>query len=131
VWLGVLSLSLSLSLKTSRKGRFLMGRGGGGEAPRGCLFRVGDIISGLYIPWPEVVVPKNVPLVNAEGVQKNRAESMDAESAIEEPVEEDVGAVVSPVHPPFRSPQIWHPLYSREANRAPDSIKFPKMRCIP
>jgi len=81
-----------------------MGRGG--EAPRGCLFRVGDIISGLYIPWPEVVVPKNVPLVNAEGVPRNRVEPVGAESAIEEPVEEDVGAVVSPVYPPIRSSQI-------------------------
>ena len=40
MWLGVLSLSLSLSLKTSRKGRFLMGRGGG-RSPPGVSFSCG------------------------------------------------------------------------------------------
>ena len=102
-------------------------RGGGGG---GALFRAGDIISGLYIPWPEVVVPENVPLVDAEGVQKNRAESMGAECAVEETAEEDVDVAVRQVRPPILSSQIWR-LYSREANRVPDSIKFPKMHCIP
>ena len=67
---------------------------------------MGDIISGLYIPWPEVVVPENVHLVDAEGVPRNRVEPVDAESAIEEPAEEDVDVAVRQVRPSILSCQI-------------------------